>query len=64
MEAEALVSILDYRQGLVMVAKLCDTLAKKKARSVVHTLVDKLTEVEVATLVDTPANLKTEALTR
>lgn len=64
MEAEALVSILNYRQGLVMVAKLRDTLAKKRARSVIHTLADKLTEVEVGTLVDTPANLKAEALTR
>lgn len=34
-EAEALVSILDYRQMLVMVAKLRHTPAKKKARSVV-----------------------------
>jgi len=63
-ETEALVSILDYRQGLVMVAKLRDTLAKKKARSVVHTLADNLTKVEVGTLVDTPADLKAEALTR
>ena len=47
-----------------MVAKLRDTLAKKRARSVIHTLADKLTEVEVGTLVDTPANLKAEALTR
>lgn len=46
-----------------MVAKLRDKLAKKKAMSVVHTLADNLTELEVGTLVDTPADLKAEALT-
>ena len=35
MEAEALLSVLDYRQELVMVVKLRHTPAKKKARSVV-----------------------------